>query len=129
MYTGNTNEPQCRHARATVYPCVYREHIFDRNRIVLLFGLSLCIQGTLNFRHITVSLGRFIPVYTGNTQLENFQFIMHSVYPCVYREHSYICNNVVFRRGLSLCIQGTLGFRLVKYKSNSVYPCVYREHK
>ena len=48
VYTGNTLAALASATAFAVYPCVYREHIFDRFVSGLVFGLSLCIQGTLN---------------------------------------------------------------------------------
>ena len=72
----------------TTYPCVYREH--DHTLIFLK------------------SIGRFIPVYTGNTVLNCPLFPPHAVYPCVYREHTFSLSRIARAAGLSLCIQGTL---------------------
>ena len=47
VYTGNTRDVQHNGGRFAVYPCVYREHISNNYIDVLIFGLSLCIQGTL----------------------------------------------------------------------------------
>ena len=91
----------------TVYPCVYREHYVDPLVVLLNDGLSLCIQGTpvlsapydCGVRFIPVYTGNtkmgikhlslmwFIPVYTGNTFNIAIVCGIHSVYPCVYREH------------------------------------------
>ena len=90
----------------------------------------------------------FIPVYTGNTPSNAILFIPYPVYPCVYREHLFYKLRNLFTAGLSLCIQGTLFFRLSlpelhrfipvytgntprtgeKEDLRTVYPCVYREH-
>ena len=148
VYTGNTMNRYPRSSWTPVYPCVYREHILIRNNSIWNIGLSLCIQGTrlptVHFSHFC----RFIPVYTGNTL---YYFINHkrgTVYPCVYREHSYIRYWRKALAGLSLCIQGTQNllnptFTYIRfipvYTGNTcrvwlsvlfatVYPCVYREH-
>ena len=71
------------------------------------FGLSLCIQGTLCNQLDREALIRFIPVYTGNTLNAVDMHQLHTVYPCVYREHTNpikLTKNIL---GLSLCIQGT----------------------
>ena len=128
--------------------CVYREHNIVLSLILTLIGLSLCIQGTLRATSLRGRYGRFIPVYTGNT---NDYFELKgglSVYPCVYREHSVPNNRTIGDAGLSLCIQGTpktsiftpAPVRFIPvYTGNTnedccncwwktVYPCVYREH-
>ena len=67
MYTGNTHLDFEYNIVESVYPCVYREHVFRFNFNSSLCGLSLCIQGTL-FDNINKARNdRFIPVYTGNT--------------------------------------------------------------
>ena len=148
MYTGNTEKNDLTPFHIPVYPCVYREHIYGNASNMIIHGLSLCIQGTLNVfvsRYITL---RFIPVYTGNTAIFCRSTVAPPVYPCVYREHSKT-DFIVFRFcGLSLCIQGTLSVCIrFNYKSRfipvytgntpisshslsgpPVYPCVYREH-
>ena len=132
----------------SVYPCVYREHIFLLFQFQLSIGLSLCIQGTLSKFQIILFLFRFIPVYTGNILRK--QPLAHplSVYPCVYREHVNPTSTTFLKNGLSLCIQGTyptyywqmVGHRFIpvytgniifswlNYSVVPVYPCVYREH-
>ena len=110
-------------------------------------GLSLCIQGTLHQSNNSLYIYRFIPVYTGNSSSNSFDFLNESVYPCVYRELSLALRPVLFITGLSLCIQGTrvrglvvdslmrfipvyTGNSLISFLycfSQTVYPCVYRE--
>ena len=66
VYTGNSSVTFVAASKGSVYPCVYRElnnSPFKSNRY---FGLSLCIQGTL--------------------QSCQMVFHMDAVYPCVYRE-------------------------------------------
>ena len=111
-------------------------------------GLSLCIQGTSKHKSVDLHQMRFIPVYTGNISITNFEALSAPVYPCVYREHSSFLQKRQLNVGLSLCIQGTyrlkvancVGRRFIPvYTGNmlastgfslapSVYPCVYREH-
>ena len=128
---------------------MYREHCLTKNGIILICGLSLCVQGTLLVPKTTETVIRFIPVCTGNI-LKPLQLkFLISVYPCVYREHS--SNNPVqdSALGLSLCVQGTsaVAFQkstrhrfipvctgniicdLVEKYNIPVYPCVYRDHK
>ena len=128
MYTGNTFFGHAVNNIRAVYPCVYREH-HDQIKInIIFFGLSLCIQGTL-FMSFTKILGhRFIPVYTGNTNISNTNSVSATVYPCVYREHVLIKKTVTMQTGLSLCIQGTRGVLRDSFTDFAVYPCVYREH-
>ena len=108
VYTGNTDSYKKRLQTATVYPCVYREH--DRTQAYDLInnGLSLCIQGTPLNNFLRCLLGRFIPVYTGNTNFIQFYSKSKTVYPCVYREHAIEDAPAMITSGLSLCIQGTL---------------------
>ena len=76
VYTGNTVNPATILSWRPVYPCVYREHNDGQNWIIIKSGLSLCIQGTL----IKLNAGsfpyRFIPVYTGNTPIITYCFII-----------------------------------------------------
>ena len=111
-------------------------------------GLSLCIQGTPIRRSPCLSNRRFIPVYTGNTDIIDLYWVALPVYPCVYREHLFSSIRSWKNFGLSLCIQGTLIVSrhlnnysrfIPVYTGNTktpariicsflVYPCVYREH-
>ena len=52
-------------------------------------GLSLCIQGTRCTKDLPPELARFIPVYTGNTNVIELYWWLETVYPCVYREHKF----------------------------------------
>ena len=134
---------------ASVYPCVYREHELIDEHGLSADGLSLCIQGTHIKHGAQPTADRFIPVYTGNTELALLPVLLKPVYPCVYREHMRSSSLPIKYNGLSLCIQGTHSFaeswRLINrfipvYTGNttvhairssepSVYPCVYREHQ
>ena len=129
MYTGNTIDSSFPIFFRSVYPCVYREHGIRCVFLLLFGGLSLCIQGTLNYKTLSIISKRFIPVYTGNT---GFYFIgvkISPVYPCVYREH------------FDLAIYGSVTVRFIPVytgntnnepyigKKTTVYPCVYREHR
>ena len=108
VYTGNTYFViQCTEF-ISVYPCVYREHYRQLLTGLNTPGLSLCIQGTHVGDEVIFRNVRFIPVYTGNTLLASLTLLVYSVYPCVYREHTYAYNRAKRRFGLSLCIQGTL---------------------
>ena len=111
-------------------------------------GLSLCIQGTLNFFCFSTPFSRFIPVHTGNTGVIRRRRRRYSVYPCAYREHAFPNFFYYFFGGLSLCIQGTRNYAnfincLMRFipvhtgntsascmskSMTSVYPCAYREH-
>ena len=91
---------------------------------------------------------RFIPVHTGNTKVIDELGTEYAVYPCAYREHSWLVQLGKPTAGLSLCIQGTLCMVIQKaicirfipvHTGNthvklrwvaevSVYPCAYREH-
>ena len=129
MYTGNTICSICQPSIFAVYPCVYREHYKYLKVLFVTYGLSLCIQGTLT----QIRLGRlyagFIPVYTGNTNINRRIYTMRPVYPCVYREHANIIWFIRCKIGLSLCIQGTPTTCANRRQNNTVYPCVYREHR
>ena len=67
VYTGNTTAESMQTAMDTVYPCVYREHIYQNFHYIRRHGLSLCIQGTQLSMQMWWLYQRFIPVYTGNT--------------------------------------------------------------
>ena len=60
----------------TVYPCAYRELAGDDLQIARAGGLSLCIQGTHPLGSGYTSTFRFIPVYTGNTPIITYCFII-----------------------------------------------------
>ena len=109
MYTGNILLRLCKLAYYPVYPCVYREHcviIFNKH---FLCGLSLCIQGTWDDNGKSRFKTWFIPVYTGNIDMDTFVRLVLPVYPCVYREHMISLCPKNIKNGLSLCIQGTYG--------------------
>ena len=149
MYTGNTHEIDRKKESTSVYPCVYREHSYSIKESRWIHGLSLCIQGTHLSPTSSAYKKRFIPVYTGNTSSFNLKCSHNSVYPCVYREHTFLILLSYRVPGLSLCIQGTLkclfhqrlshrfipvytgntSYFFMKLNSIAVYPCVYREHK
>ena len=107
VYTGNIVQHRTCFRTPTVYPCVYREHKKFHLKILLIVGLSLCIQGTLFPYRLVQFPARFIPVYTGNIVLLLPSSRKKAVYPCVYREHEKIDKSEQFPIGLSLCIQGT----------------------
>ena len=71
VYTGNTRSASCTICPSKVYPCVYREHIVPLSSSDFKAGLSLCIQGTRPTLTASNTGGRFIPVYTGNTETSN----------------------------------------------------------
>ena len=129
VYTGNTILIEFLSKSNSVYPCVYREHLYGSMTIVSKLGLSLCIQGTRQLFNKYMEKTRFIPVYTGNTFINPIECPIHPVYPCVYREHAkhdrLTQSNVRF-------IPVYTGNTVVKSafrSSQAVYPCVYREHK
>ena len=107
VYTGNTIPAWLCPLLVSVYPCVYREHIAKYKNILIILGLSLCIQGTQSIFNSIVVRIRFIPVYTGNTITISPSRGFLTVYPCVYREHDWPKNGWSNCAGLSLCIQGT----------------------
>ena len=80
---------------AVVYPCVYREHLHIVIPELERDGLSLCIQGTSRCNYIYMFCNRFIPVYTGNIGTSALDFVNSAVYPCVYREHSYLSETLI----------------------------------
>ena len=94
----------------------------------MLFGLSLCIQGTQIQCPVRQLFCRFIPVYTGNTKSNELAGGVGAVYPCVYREHDSAAKEAGIKSGLSLCIQGTHSRVWALAQRITVYPCVYREH-
>ena len=73
-----------------------------------MLGLSLCIQGTPAQNGSQAMGERFIPVYTGNTEIALVRHRIVAVYPCVYREHFSNPSSIAWSAGLSLCIQETL---------------------
>ena len=76
VYTGNTLNTTSSPTLNSVYPCVYREHPLSILSSEPLFGLSLCIQGTLWVVRNKIVLIRFIPVYTGNTKTTLLSIIL-----------------------------------------------------
>ena len=148
MHTGNIIVSCFFSQYSAVYPCAYREHCYWSSKTNRTSGLSLCIQGTFYSSSFQQQKPRFIPVHTGNMQYSATCFSLPSVYPCVYREHLPILIMQLCQFGLSLCIQGTCGLRIIAdnigrfipvYTGNiyptdtvlilfTVYPCVYREH-
>ena len=69
VYTGNIFPFVNKHVCRPVYPCVYREHADRFSDVRISIGLSLCIQGTCLSRSFRAVSSRFIPVYTGNINL------------------------------------------------------------
>ena len=110
VHTGNTIAANLIFGINSVYPCVYRERITSKNTILVNFGLSLCIQGTLFPSSCRRILIRFIPVHTGNAQYKPFLVQRVTVYPCAYRERFTCFNCCLISVGLSLCVQGTRFF-------------------
>ena len=108
VYTGNSLALAIISLYCAVYPCVYRELCWRWFSKSELTGLSLCIQGTLITALKFSKYRRFIPVYTGNSDLFSLRCDTLTVYPCVYRELERIISNLLTNNGLSLCIQGTL---------------------
>ena len=127
MCTGNIKSINSDKYSDAVYPCMYREHSSVMSNGKRKYGLSLYVQGTLFIKSLNPIFSRFIPVYTGNAfpQLQSPEF--YPVYPCVYRERIFCSIFTAARRGLSLCIQGTLFNIKVDKNMFPVYPCVYRE--
>ena len=128
MHTGNSWRKNRRDGLNAVYPCVYREHAKRSQIKCIEYGLSLCIQGTLDPQRFVID--------------------SVSVYPWVYREHSIYGVFYIIIFGLSLCIQGTHTSKKSGASSSrfipvhtgntrldasakiagTVYPCAYREH-
>ena len=76
VYTGNTKTSYIIPLIFAVYPCVYRKHPILIPAAYCWPGLSLCIQGTLiDAGNLTQNI-RFIPVYTGNTPIITYCFII-----------------------------------------------------
>ena len=148
MYIGNTLLKITTFFDCSVYPYVYREHLIYLMLNLVLFGLSLCIQGTHPLYAIKPVETRFIPMYIGNTSTIVDYIKNNPVYPHVYREHSFLNSTNSTCAGLSLCIQGTPlpdALRLAAERfipmyigntvaaataqtTGTVYPYVYREH-
>ena len=76
----------CNIDASPIYPCPYRERLFAVF-FGIYFGLSLCIQGTHCWDLAHCFFDRFIPVHTGNTNIERYCQSIDAVYPCAYREH------------------------------------------
>ena len=76
VYTGNTTNCCSSSSDRAVYPCVYREHWDCSNFMFKQSGLSLCIQGTQFKNFFYPPPVRFIPVYTGNTLIITYCFII-----------------------------------------------------
>ena len=107
VHTGNICNIAIWNNIMTVYPCAYREHSVFFNPRVDCFCLSLCIQGTCIFTTQKTSYAMFIPVHTGNIEIQVRTLLQHAVYPCAYREHWCYTKAKNNQRCLSLCIQGT----------------------
>ena len=107
VYTGNIPTVIFFNLFSTVYPCVYREHQVSFSEFRLVYGLSLCVQGTYPFVPQRAVVSRFIPVCTGNMFKICSQTWATPVYPCVYREHEPVPRSARPITGLSLCVQGT----------------------
>ena len=107
VHTGNIVVKWSATTLRAVYPCAYREHLLITSVNLILFGLSLCIQGTSWVVPQYKLKSRFIPVHTGNMWSFRSWWHYEAVYPCAYREHMHqrAFQNLAF--GLSLCIQGT----------------------
>ena len=89
MCIGNTSAFCKILALISVYPCAYREHFIFSSILVLVVGLSLCIQGTREIKQTDYNSKRFIPVHTGNTFWLLQDLVNYAVYPCAYREHTF----------------------------------------
>ena len=107
MCIGNTYKEKGSKVANTVYPYVYREHMFDKRMCDDDTGLSLCVQGTLMLIMLIPVKPRFIPMCIGNTKTPKPKITDNAVYPYVYRQHSYLASLRCQRHGLSLCVQGT----------------------
>ena len=115
MYTGNSLDCVKIEQNFTVYPCAYRELQIMLPCMLVIIGLSLCIQGTLVLIVIITSNFRFIPVHTGNSLHVTGADTVLPVYPCAYRELQIDTQLILRYIGLSLCIQGTHSHCLTKY--------------
>ena len=122
VYTGNIKKFIMLLFINAVYPCVYREHLTLVLHQHIANGLSLCIQGTLRYQYLYMRQVRFIPVYTGNIQFIKWTVNNNSVYPCVYREHTWASTSAFELPGLSLCIQGTCCSRQCESKAYRFIP-------
>ena len=76
VYTGNSNGTVKKRYKKSVYPCVYRELFHWLKNQLIKCGLSLCIQGTQSEWPWLLWTDRFIPVYTGNSPIITYCFII-----------------------------------------------------
>ena len=149
MHIGNTASCKYSICVDAVYPYAYREHAFYIIDIIIIYGLSLCIQGTRIFSYLQQMSVRFIPMHIGNTTTASNDPISCAVYPYAYREHAWQMRQQMLLIGLSLCIQGTplcphlarqcgrfipmhignTSSATVNKLLGAVYPYAYREHR
>jgi len=147
--TGNILIFRYRYELSTVHPCAYREHVTTSTSSGIIFGSSLCVQGTCPLTPKNINKIRFIPVRTGNIIWSGTLVVIIPVHPCAYREHAIDPFLVKIFSGSSLCVQGTWTsgswedrrYRFIPVRTGnmetlsllryilSVHPCAYREHK
>ena len=107
VYTGNTHAGGWTKTSRAVHPRVYGEHRRSSTLSVWVSGSSPCIRGTPFGRLGLRIAGRFIPVYTGNTNQLALWLSIMSVHPRVYGEHGGGKGYVDITHGSSPCIRGT----------------------
>ena len=127
VYTGNSDDALPIASNFSVYPCVYRELTNLLCTLTAKIGLSLCIQGTLFALDILVIKIRFIPVYTGNSELRTSAAFRRAVYPCVYRELISPDNKIIYTLRFIPVYTGNSSNQIDSVIVLPVYPCVYRE--
>ena len=130
-----------------VYPCTYRELYWWKNFMEWNSGISLYLQGTLQWLWVDNTKWRYIPVPTGNSHSTGNLSSSVPVYPCTYRELADNFITIETNSGISLYLQGTLlsGIRktcvdryipvptgnshiyFLADQIKTVYPCTYRE--
>ena len=88
VHTGNMIMLDKKVVGISVYPCAYREHYPRITIMRQIRGLSLCIQGTFKLDVFFIRFYRFIPVHTGNINVDCLPSKSPTVYPCAYREHA-----------------------------------------
>ena len=105
--TGNSHSTGNLSSSVPVYPCTYRELADNFITIETNSGISLYLQGTLLSGIRKTCVDRYIPVPTGNSYSDNRKLLMPPVYPCTYRELTYIFLSRSNKNGISLYLQGT----------------------
>ena len=90
-----------------VHPRVYGEHSHLCRSASVRCGSSPCIRGTYSSVLPSSPSIRFIPVYTGNIAISNWNLTQPPVHPRVYGEHLFCYLTTPVNYGSSPCIRGT----------------------